>query len=62
MAILNLILQEQNRSALMALRLDMVLLPLAVKEELQRLLRFMAAISLDNGVILDPTVSFVDLK
>ena len=33
MAILNLILQQQNKQAVKALRLDMVLLPLSVKEE-----------------------------
>ncbi|KAK7503281.1 hypothetical protein BaRGS_00005546 [Batillaria attramentaria] len=53
MAILNLILQRHNRQALEALRLDMVLLPLPVKEELHRLLKFMTALSLDSSLVLD---------
>ncbi|KAL8606786.1 hypothetical protein ACOMHN_049615 [Nucella lapillus] len=57
MAVLNLILQHQERQALKALRLDMVLLPLAIKEELHRLLQFMTAVSLDTSLVLDPTDS-----
>ncbi|XP_076466136.1 DEP domain-containing protein 7-like [Babylonia areolata] len=54
MAVLNLILQQQQRQAVKALRLDMVLLPLPVKEELHRLLLFMAALALDTSLVLDP--------
>ena len=57
MAILNLILQQHNRQAVEALRLDFVLLPLAVKEEIHRLLKFMTAVSLDTSLVLDPNVS-----
>ena len=57
MAILNLILQQQNKQAVKALRLDMVLLPLSVKEEVHRLLKFMMAVSLDTTLVLDPNVS-----
>ena len=59
MAILNLLLQQQDRQAVEALQLDMLLLPLAVKEEMHRLLKFMTAVSLDSSLVLDPLVSFV---
>ncbi|KAK7107316.1 DEP domain-containing protein 7-like [Littorina saxatilis] len=57
MAILNQILQHGDGHAVEALRLDMVLLPVAVKEELHRLLKFMTAVSLDNTLVLDPSDS-----
>ena len=56
MAVLNLILRQRDKQALEALRLDLVLLPLAVKEEIHRLLKFMTAVSLDTSLVLDPSV------
>ncbi|XP_033739605.1 DEP domain-containing protein 7-like isoform X1 [Pecten maximus] len=44
LAVLNFILQQTDQKALEALQLDMILLPWHVREELQRLLRFMAAV------------------
>ncbi|XP_046359216.1 DEP domain-containing protein 7-like isoform X1 [Haliotis rufescens] len=53
MAILNLILTGREETGLLALKLDVVLLPWAVREELQRLLKFMLAIAKDNTFRID---------
>lgn len=45
LAVLNLVLQQKDTVAIDALRLDMILLPLDTREELHRLLKFMAAAS-----------------
>lgn len=56
MAILNLILTGREETGLLALKLDVVLLPWAVREELQRLLKFMLAIAKDNTFRIDDQV------
>ena len=48
LAILNLVLQQKDKLAIEALRLDMILLPWHVREELHRLLKFMSAASKES--------------
>lgn len=55
-AIMQLILSERLNAALHAMQLNMVLLPGRQKAELQRLLKFMSAVVLEQDLILDPQV------
>ncbi|XP_041350977.1 DEP domain-containing protein 7-like [Gigantopelta aegis] len=52
-AILNLIMTEHEKNALESLQLDVILLPWSVREELQRLLRFLSAVKKDKSFSLD---------
>ncbi|KAH9505576.1 hypothetical protein Btru_055918 [Bulinus truncatus] len=53
-AILNLVLAGNNENALNALQLYMILLPMAAREELYRLLKFMRSVACDTSIRLDP--------
>ncbi|KAL5010967.1 hypothetical protein ScPMuIL_013272 [Solemya velum] len=54
LAILNLVLQEKEEIARDALQLSLILLPWNLREEVQRLLKFMAAAADDSLIQLDP--------
>ena len=56
MSVMNLVLQEKDLSALQAMQLVMILVPDRLREELKRLLRFMAAAAEDNEIQLDRQV------
>ena len=56
MSVMNLVLQEKDLSALQAMQLVMMLLPDRQREELKRLLKFMAAAAEDNELQLDAQV------
>ncbi|CAL1542289.1 unnamed protein product [Lymnaea stagnalis] len=57
MAILNLVLSGSFDNALSALQLYMILLPVAAREELYRLLKFMRSLAADTTIRLDPEES-----
>ncbi|XP_013083468.2 DEP domain-containing protein 7-like [Biomphalaria glabrata] len=56
-AILNLVLAGNEENALSALQLYMILLPVAAREELYRLLKFMRSVAADTSIRLDPEES-----
>lgn len=56
LAIMKLIISERNSAALQAMQLNMILLPNRQKEELKRLLKFMAVAATDKEVHLDQQV------
>lgn len=57
MSVMNLVLQEKDLNALQAMQLVLILLPNRVRQELKRLLKFMAAAAEDNELQLDGEVS-----
>ena len=57
LAILNLIMTRRDKTALESLQLDVILLPWSVREELQRVLRFLSAVTSDKSFCLDIQVS-----
>ena len=61
MSVMNLVLQEKDLNAIQAMQLVMILLPDKVREELKRLLKFMAAAAEDNELQLDRQVIILDL-
>ena len=56
MSVMNLVLQEKDLNAQQAMQLVMILLPDRIREELRRLLKFMAAAAEDNELQLDTQV------
>ena len=54
LAILNLILKQQDDKALEALQMDVILLPWYIREELHRMLLFMSAATKEDALQLDP--------
>lgn len=56
LAILNLVLQEKEEIARDAFQLSLILLPWDLREEIHRLLKFMAAAAYDRLIQLDPKV------
>ena len=56
MSVMNLVLQEKDLSAVQAMQLVMILLPDRLREELKRLIKFMAAAAEDNELQLDKQV------
>ena len=62
MSVMNLVLQEKDLNAIQAMQLVMILLPDRIREELKRLLKFMAAAAEDNELQLDRQVIITKLK
>jgi hypothetical protein len=56
LAIMKLILSERNTTALNAMQLNMMLLPIRQKEELKRLLKFLSVATQDKDIQLDQQV------